>query len=100
MRTLIVGAGGVQTQAMLESCARIGPTEGWIAVDRAWRPAVRRASKQLGLEVIEMDPLEEADRFEKAVTSVQAVTTSMSRDLRVDEPEKVGYAAGALMNAN
>ncbi len=56
-KVVVIGAGGSQAQAMLRAAARDSRLDGWLAVDRAWRPSARAAADALGAKTVELDPL-------------------------------------------
>ncbi|MGV1048827.1 MAG: saccharopine dehydrogenase family protein [Solirubrobacterales bacterium] len=70
---LLVGAGGLQAQALLEAASRDGQKSSWVAVDRAWRPDRQQAVEGLGLAIETCDMLVEPDRLRSLVDSVRLV---------------------------
>lgn len=72
-RTIVIGAGGSQAQAMLRGIARAGATEGWLAIDRSWRPAVRSATEDMGFDIQECDPLADPAALRELLGSANLV---------------------------
>jgi hypothetical protein len=56
-KIIVIGAGGSQAQAMLRALARGKIVDGVLAVDRAWRPEVRKATEDMGFAIQTLDPL-------------------------------------------
>lgn len=72
-KAIVIGAGGSQAQAMLRGIARADATEGWLAVDRAWRPQTRAATEKLGFAAEEFDPLAQVDTLRKVLETTSLV---------------------------
>lgn len=70
---LVIGAGGNQSQAMLEAAARINPLTKWLCADLSWRPDRREFVEGLGATTIEFDALGDVDKLNELVTDVQVV---------------------------
>lgn len=58
---------------MLRAIARDGSTEGWLAVDRAWRPETRSATEDMGFEIAEVDPLASPEALNELLSSTRLV---------------------------
>jgi hypothetical protein len=54
---IVIGAGGLQAQAMLAGAARGADVSRWLAVDRRWRAETQRVTESLGIATRENDPL-------------------------------------------
>jgi len=76
MRTydvIVIGAGGAQAQAMLAAGARGADVSGWLAVDRAWRPGVEQATRQLGIQTLTTDPMADPVALRDLLASTRVV---------------------------
>ena len=72
-KAIVIGAGGSQAQAMLRGIARAGATDGWLAIDRAWRPQARAATEDMGFAVQEMNPLAKPETLRKLLETTSLV---------------------------
>lgn len=72
-KAIVIGAGGSQAQAMLRGIERAGATQGWLAIDRAWRPQARAATEDMGFAVQELDPLAKPEELRTLLTSADLV---------------------------
>jgi hypothetical protein len=72
-QVVVIGAGGAQARAMLEAAGRAGATDGWVAVDRAWRERDRLACEERGMSTVELDLLEHPDRLRDLATGAALV---------------------------
>lgn len=70
---MVVGAGGLQAQALIEAASRGGEMSRWVAADRAWRPERQQAVEDFGLRVETCDMLAEPDRLRALVGSASLV---------------------------
>ena len=72
-KTIVIGAGGSQAQAMLRGIERASATDGWLAVDRAWRPEARTAAESMGFTLQECDPLSRPETLKDLLASTDLV---------------------------
>jgi saccharopine dehydrogenase (NAD+, L-lysine-forming) len=70
---VVIGAGGSQAQAMLAAAARGADVTRWLAIDRAWRPEIRRVTENLGIATSELDVLDSADQLHEVLAATQLV---------------------------
>jgi saccharopine dehydrogenase-like NADP-dependent oxidoreductase len=71
---VVVGAAGVQAQAMLVAAGRAELIEGWTAIDRDWGDEARRACEERGIETVELDLLDDPDRLCELCSGAALVT--------------------------
>lgn len=70
---VVIGAGGRQAQAMLAAAARGTDVARWLAIDRAWRPETLAATRALGMQTREQDPLAEGGTLDMLMRSTAIV---------------------------
>lgn len=72
-KSVVIGAGGAQAQAMLRALARGKATEGCLVLDRAWRPGVEAATQAMGFATQTMDALSDPARLDALLQSTDLV---------------------------
>ncbi|MFD5228740.1 saccharopine dehydrogenase family protein [Streptomyces qaidamensis] len=72
-KVVIIGAGGVQAQAMLAGAARGTDVSGWLAVDLRWRPEARAATQALGIRTVEEDALADPGKLRELTADTEIV---------------------------
>ncbi|CAD7339759.1 saccharopine dehydrogenase [Sphingomonadales bacterium 56] len=70
---VVIGAGGRQAQAMLAAAARGTDVARWLAIDRAWRPETLAATRALGMQTREQDPLADGGTLDMLMRSTAIV---------------------------
>jgi saccharopine dehydrogenase (NAD+, L-lysine forming) len=58
---------------MLGAAARAEAITGWVGVDRAWNPSVRRFCESLGMRTVELDLIEEPNRLRELALDAKLV---------------------------
>lgn len=72
-QVLVIGAGGVRAQAVLEVAAREIAVEGWVAVDRHWGADERLICEHRGMRTVTLDLLEEPQRLRELIAGAALV---------------------------
>lgn len=73
LKTVVIGAGGSQAQAMLRALARGGAADGCLAVDRAWRPEVEERTREIGFATATMDALADTAQLDTLLADTDLV---------------------------
>lgn len=70
---VVIGAGGVRAQAVLEVASRAIAVDGWVAADRHWRGNERLTCERLGMRTLTLDLLEEPERLRESIAGAALV---------------------------
>ncbi len=83
---VVLGAGGKQSQAMLQAAARAGRLDRWLCVDKAWSDEARERTEAFGAKTQELDVFADKVLLAQIVGDTQLVANMVGPYFRTMGP--------------